>query len=118
RNVIRRRIGVAAAGTAAAAMALAAAVGIPLAFGDDRRDDLVGDLPTQPVDQDFAAQWNRFDGGNCPVPDDQTEEQASHAASYNQSLLAGLAAVGVEPLGKCRGDGPDYDGFYGTDEAG
>jgi len=121
RGAARRQGGIALAGGAAAVLALAAAVGIPMALGGDGEQTASGgaapeDLPTAPVEDDFLAQWNRADGGDCPVPDGQTDEQQRTAAAYNEAFFAGLAALGAEPLGSCLTTRPDYDGFYYSDD--
>ncbi|THV34694.1 hypothetical protein [Glycomyces buryatensis] len=117
RGVARRQVGIAAAGGAAAVLALGAAVGIPAALGGDGESAASGsavpqDLPTDPVEDDFLGQWVRADGGNCPVPDEQTDEQERTAAAYTGVLFEGLAELDGEPMGSCLESRPDYDGFY------
>ncbi|GAB3996152.1 hypothetical protein GCM10029992_15330 [Glycomyces albus] len=70
------------------------------------------------MDEDFTEQWERFDGGDCPVPDDQTSDQAGASNVYNQVLSAGLSDIGAAPLGRCAENGPDHDGFFGFSEPG
>ncbi|SDE11990.1 hypothetical protein [Glycomyces harbinensis] len=115
RGAIRARVGIAVAGGAAAVLALGAAVGIPMAFGDDDMAASGGaapeDLPTDDVADDFLDQWTRADHGNCPLPD-QAEEKERTAAAYTATLFEGLADLGGEPLGNCLTTRPDYDGFY------
>ncbi|SDK93097.1 hypothetical protein SAMN05216298_2092 [Glycomyces sambucus] len=115
RVVRRRRIGAAVAGGAAAMLAVGAAVGIPLGLGDDTDaagSAVPGDLPTQTVDDAFLDQWNRFDHGDCALPEGQSDEQARISAAANQALFTGLAALGAEPLGQCLTTRPDHDGFH------
>jgi hypothetical protein len=124
RDVARRRqIGIAAAGAAAAVLALGAAVGIPLTIGGngetaERGGAAPQDLPTVPADDDFLDQWSRADHGNCPEPGGQTDEQERTADVYNQVLFDGLKALGGEPLGRCLESRPDYDGFYYSEDQG
>ncbi|WP_112135584.1 hypothetical protein [Glycomyces dulcitolivorans] len=121
RRVARRRKAAAAiAGGAAALLAVTAAVGIPLALGDQDQTAPGGaapdDLPTAPVDEDFLAQWTRADGADCPLPDDQTDEQQRIAAANNAVLFDALADLDAEPRGTCLTTRPDYDGFYYSDD--
>lgn len=117
RGVVRRQIGIAGAGAAAAVLALGAAVGIPMTLGGngeagDPGDAVPQDLPTDPVDDGFLSQWGRADQGNCPIPDGQTDEQQRTAAAYTAALFDSLAELGAEPSGSCLVSRPDYDGFY------
>jgi len=124
RDVARRRqIGIAAAGAAAAVLALGAAVGIPLTIGGngetaERGGAAPQDLPTVPADDDFLNEWSRADHGNCPEPGGQTDEQERTADAYNQVLFEALKELGGEPLGRCLETRPDYDGVYYSEEQG
>jgi hypothetical protein len=121
RRVARRRKAAAAiAGGAAALLAVTAAVGIPLALGDQDQTAPGGaipdDLPTAPVDEDFFAQWTRADRADCPLPDGQTDEQRRIAAANNAVLFDALADLDAEPMGTCVTTRPDYDGFHYSED--
>jgi hypothetical protein len=122
RGVARKQVGTAAAGVAAAMLAVGAAVGIPMTLGGNGEPAGSGaapdDLPTVPAEDAFLDQWARADHGDCPVPEGQTEEQRRTAAAYNQTVFQALAEFGAEPLGKCLTTRPDHDGFYFDDEQG
>ncbi|THV23441.1 hypothetical protein [Glycomyces paridis] len=113
RGVVRKRIGVATTGTAAAVLAVVAAVGIPMAIGGGATAAAGAPeaLPTAPVDPDFLSQWARADGAGCPLPE---TEETDRAAAYTEALFAGLAEIGLKPNGSCGEDTP-FDGFYYTD---
>ncbi|MEU5873548.1 hypothetical protein AB0A73_18565 [Glycomyces sp. NPDC047369] len=123
RDVLRRkRTAAAVAGGAVVVLGLAAAVGIPLMLGGDDPIAPGGaappDLPALAADAGFPEQLARFDRGDCPLPDGQSEEQRRTAAAYNEALYAGLAELGAAPAGGCLTTRPDYDGFYYSDDQG